>query len=72
MRRSGCPVRDAMIRSALASRDIIGQAKGVVMERYNVNAVAAFNLLVKISQERNTPVDCQRHVKTDPGVATEF
>ena len=27
------------------------------MERYNVNAVAAFNLLVKISQERNTPVD---------------
>ncbi|ORM33822.1 GAF and ANTAR domain-containing protein [Williamsia sp. 1135] len=42
--------------SALASRDIIGQAKGMIMERFRVDAVQAFNLLVKLSQDSNTPV----------------
>ena len=40
-------------QSALASRDIIGQAKGMVMERFNVDAVRAFELLVKQSQNSN-------------------
>src|SRR6476469_10514151 len=35
-------------QSALASRDIIGQAKGKIMERFNVDAVRAFELLVWI------------------------
>jgi GAF domain-containing protein len=48
--------RGEQFRSALASRDIIGQAKGVVMERYNINAVTAFKLLVRLSQESNVPV----------------
>ena len=48
--------RSDQFRSALASRDIIGQAKGIIMERYNVSAVAAFKLLIKLSQERNTPI----------------
>jgi AmiR/NasT family two-component response regulator len=39
-----------------AARDIIGQAKGIIMERYNMSAVAAFKLLIKLSQERNTPI----------------
>jgi hypothetical protein len=43
-------------RSALASRDVIGQAKGMIMERFNVNAVEAFELLRKLSQTSNTPV----------------
>ena len=41
-------------QSALASRDIIGQAKGMIMERFDVDAVRAFELLRKLSQNSNT------------------
>ncbi|ORW91586.1 response regulator receiver protein [Mycobacterium sp. IEC1808] len=41
-------------RSALASRDTIGQAKGVIMERFNLDAVEAFELLTRLSQRSNT------------------
>jgi GAF domain-containing protein len=41
-------------QSALASRDIIGQAKGMIMERFDVDAVRAFELLTKLSQNSNT------------------
>ena len=46
--------RESQFRSALASRDIIGQAKGVIMERFNLDAVEAFELLTRLSQESNT------------------
>ena len=42
--------------SALASRDIIGQAKGMIMERFTVDAVQAFELLRKLSQDSNVPL----------------
>jgi AmiR/NasT family two-component response regulator len=42
--------------SALASRDVIGQAKGILMERFKVDAVRAFELLTKLSQDTNTPL----------------
>lgn len=42
--------------SALASRDIIGQAKGMIMERFTIGNVEAFELLRKLSQDSNTPV----------------
>jgi GAF domain-containing protein len=45
--------RRDQFRSALASRDIIGQAKGVVMERFNLDAVEAFELLTRVSQKSN-------------------
>ena len=45
--------RDEQFKSALASRDIIGQAKGMIMERYRVDAVRAFELLRKLSQDSN-------------------
>jgi GAF domain-containing protein len=45
--------RDDEFRSALASRDVIGQAKGIIMERFDIDAVQAFELLVKFSQEAN-------------------
>ncbi|ORM30631.1 GAF and ANTAR domain-containing protein [Williamsia sp. 1135] len=48
--------RGAQFRSALASRDIIGQAKGMIMERFDINAVQAFNLLRKLSQDSNIPL----------------
>jgi transcriptional regulator with GAF, ATPase, and Fis domain len=41
-------------QSALASRDIIGQAKGIIMERFDVDAVRAFELLRSLSQDSNT------------------
>jgi GAF domain-containing protein len=41
-------------QSGLASRDIIGQAKGMIMERFNVDAVRAFELLTRLSQNSNT------------------
>jgi GAF domain-containing protein len=46
--------RQEQFRSALASRDLIGQAKGVVMERFNLDAVEAFELLTRLSQQSNT------------------
>ncbi|WP_420329856.1 ANTAR domain-containing protein [Mycolicibacterium aromaticivorans] len=45
--------REQRFQSALASRDVIGQAKGMLMERFDIDAVAAFELLRKLSQERN-------------------
>jgi GAF domain-containing protein len=41
------------LQSALISRDNIGQAKGIIMERFNVDAVRAFDMLRKLSQEMN-------------------
>jgi len=41
------------LRAGLASRDLIGQAKGVLMERYRVDERKAFALLVRLSQDNN-------------------
>jgi GAF domain-containing protein len=48
--------RDEQFRRALASRDTIGQAKGMIMERYSVDAVQAFEVLRKLSQDSNMPL----------------
>jgi transcriptional regulator with GAF, ATPase, and Fis domain len=39
--------------AALASRDVIGQAKGILMERYRITGEMAFALLAKTSQDSN-------------------
>lgn len=44
------------LRRALETRDIIGQAKGMLMERYDIDAGAAFDLLVRLSQNSNAPL----------------
>jgi len=44
------------LRRALETRDTIGQAKGILMERFNTDATRAFEILVKLSQESNTRV----------------
>ncbi|WP_247207643.1 GAF and ANTAR domain-containing protein [Williamsia sp. DF01-3] len=41
---------------ALTSRDSIGQAKGITMERFNIDAEAAFALLATLSQDTNVSV----------------
>jgi AmiR/NasT family two-component response regulator len=43
----------SQLNAALLSRDRIGQAKGIIMERFNVDAVRAFNMLRQLSQEGN-------------------
>jgi transcriptional regulator with GAF, ATPase, and Fis domain len=45
--------RDAQMDQALASRDMIGQAKGILMAREGVTADEAFNLLRSASQRLN-------------------
>ena len=42
------------LQSALMSRDLIGQAKGVIMERFNVDDARAFAMLRELSQSGNT------------------
>ena len=41
---------------ALVNRDIIGQAKGILMERFRITADQAFEILVKVSQDTNRKV----------------
>jgi GAF domain-containing protein len=41
------------VTSALVNRDIIGQAKGILMERFKITAEQAFAVLAKVSQETN-------------------
>ena len=42
------------LESALSTRDRIGQAKGIIMERYGVDDVRAFEMLRRLSQDANT------------------
>jgi GAF domain-containing protein len=41
------------LQAALLSRDLIGQAKGILMERFSIDAVGAFEMLRKLSQQMN-------------------
>ena len=48
--------REQQLREAVDSRDLIGQAKGMLMQRYSIDADRAFELLTCLSQERNVKV----------------
>ena len=48
--------RDQQFRAALVSRDLIGQAKGRMMERFDIDAAEAFETLKVMSQDTNTPL----------------
>jgi GAF domain-containing protein len=45
--------RTEQLREALANRDIIGQAKGILMERHRITPEAAFAMLTQHSQRAN-------------------
>lgn len=49
-------ITEAGLEAALESRDVIGQAKGVLMTREGLTADAAFARLRELSQWRNQPV----------------
>jgi transcriptional regulator with GAF, ATPase, and Fis domain len=48
--------RDHQFRRALATRDVISQAKGMLMERYKISSDEAFDRLRELSQNSNVPV----------------
>lgn len=59
------------LHSALATRDVIGQAKGVIMATIHCSAEEAFRLLVSQSQHENRKlVDIARAVVGRAGRAT--
>jgi ANTAR domain len=43
----------AQLQRAVDSRDLIGQAKGILMERFKVDDEAAFQMLARSSQDTN-------------------
>ena len=46
----------SQLRTAIQTRDVIGQAKGILMERYDIGSTAAFQLLREMSQDSNVRV----------------
>ncbi len=48
--------RTEKLRRAMHNRDVIGQAKGILMERHKLTADQAFAVLSKNSQRHNRPV----------------
>jgi len=54
------------LRTALDSRAVIDQAKGILMERYKLSADQAFSALAQVSMEANTKVRdiAERFVQT--------
>jgi hypothetical protein len=48
--------RDQQFRSALVSRDIIGQAKGMLMERFDIDAGAGAADLLALRHIGVTPI----------------
>lgn len=65
--------RADQMRDALANRDVIGQAKGILIERHRVTADAAFGVLSRVSQAENMKLAeiARRFVETGhlPGVS---
>ncbi|MFD2091815.1 GAF and ANTAR domain-containing protein [Blastococcus deserti] len=55
------------LRRAVDSRDVIGQAKGILMERYKITADQAFGVLARASQELNRKLVDVAHELTDTG-----
>jgi hypothetical protein len=55
----------AQLRRAVDSRDLIGQAKGILRERFGVDDEGAFQMLVKSSQETNLKLTAVAQWLTD-------
>ncbi|MGY1780160.1 ANTAR domain-containing protein [Geodermatophilus sp. SYSU D01036] len=61
--------RTVHLTVALDSRDVIGQAKGVLMERYRITPDAAFGILVRASQDTGRKVRDVARLVTETGEA---
>ena len=49
-------ISEAGMEKTIESRDVIGQAKGILMERCDLSAADAFDMLGALSREYNIPV----------------
>ena len=47
---------EEQLRSAIASRTVLGQAQGILMERYKITPERAFEVLRRVSQDSNVKV----------------
>ena len=65
---AGAQKLDELAKS-IDTRDIIGQAKGILMERHKIDAQRAFALLVRVSQDGNRKL---RDVATELAVTGEL
>jgi hypothetical protein len=62
---------EANLRAGMDNRDVIGQAKGILMERHKLTADQAFGVLARVSQEMNRKlVDIAREL-SDTGAVPE-
>ncbi|HEX8345427.1 MAG TPA: GAF and ANTAR domain-containing protein [Actinoplanes sp.] len=67
---SGAQQQEHLTR-AMAARDLIGQAKGILMERHKLTADHAFSVLTRASQQTNTKLVDVARALTDTGHLTE-
>jgi GAF domain-containing protein len=58
------------LRQAITARDLIGQAKGILMERHKLTSHQAFSLLSRASQQTNTKLIDVARALTDTGEFT--
>ncbi|WP_439381380.1 ANTAR domain-containing protein [Amycolatopsis lexingtonensis] len=57
-------LRETNLRRAIDNRDVIGQAKGILMNRRGVSADEAFDILRRNSQELNVKLTERAHTLT--------
>lgn len=60
--------QERQFRDALDTRDVIGQAKGILMERHHLSADQAFGVLVELSQQTNTKLRVVAEHLVDPSL----
>ncbi|RZU31911.1 GAF domain-containing protein [Blastococcus saxobsidens] len=58
---------ESHLRDGMAHRDLIGQAKGILMERHRLTADQAFGVLARVSQELNRKLFEVARELTDTG-----
>jgi hypothetical protein len=63
--------QQADLRTAVGSRDLIGQAKGILMERHKLTADQAFSVLARASQQTNRKLVDIALELSDTGVLAE-
>ena len=49
--------KEEHLERAVANRTVIGQAEGILMERFSIDAEQAFNVLRRVSQDRNVKLN---------------
>lgn len=64
-------IAEAGYEQAVRARDLIGLAKGVIMERHDVDAGEAFEMLRRIANDRNIPMRSLAEQVTESGALSD-